>query len=80
MTKEITLNTRELELSIKDLLIEHCNIMEKLNSSAACRKEDCINRLELIERRDAFDHILRILDLQTHQYFNEKGYVDIKIN
>lgn len=70
--KTITLNKRYLEENIEKLMIERKWLTERINVMNAFRREECIERIALMDKRDNLDYVLNILDIQTFQYFYEE--------
>lgn len=78
MKNTITLYKKDLEYALWDIIRRQQEIMHKCNKESAYNKEECVKRLELMERRENFDFILRILGIDSFQYFNKED-VEIEI-
>ena len=69
---KIRLNRRMIEDGIERLISEQVCVMRKLNQESASSESECLNRLDLIQRRKQNDYILNyVFGLQNFQYTKE---------
>jgi len=76
-------NKREIESSLEQLLQERVNIRKSINNGRCYRKEDCQNRLELINKDEIIGDILyRIFNIQDYEFLDTKSdyCIDVKID
>lgn len=67
----IKISKYDVQRALEKIIDEQLIIMNRIKHSQAYRKDECLQRVELIEKRDTYDYILNLFGVQSFEYTKE---------
>jgi hypothetical protein len=69
---KISINKYEAQRAIEKIIDEQLILMDKINNSSAYSKDECENKIRMINKRDTYDYVLKLFGIQSFEYTKDE--------